>query len=247
MEQKKMTEEKLIYELTDVKRTFKMDDIEVHALRGVNLKVHEGEFIVILGASGSGKTTLLNQLGAIDKPTSGTIKFDGVIVSAYTENERTKFRRDVLGWIFQFHNLIPSLTAVENVMLALELTNVKKDQHARATEALKAVGLEGMENRFPAQLSGGQQQRVAIARALVKKPRIILADEPTGNLDRKTGDHVLQVMRDLCDNEKITFCMVTHDPSFSKEADRLLVMDDGILYEDDKEKLAMYALHTLGE
>ena len=190
--------------------------------------------MIILGASGSGKTTLLNQIGGIDQPTNGKVIVDGNDVSDYNDKQMTEHRKNKIGWIFQFHNLIPSLTAVENVQLALEMMGVKKDQRKRSVEALVAVGLENEIDRFPAQLSGGQQQRVAVARALVKKPQIIVADEPTGNLDKKTGKNIVDLMVKLCKEEGITFCVVTHDPTLASVADRLLIMEDGKLYEDSK-------------
>ncbi|MDH5404258.1 MAG: ATP-binding cassette domain-containing protein, partial [Candidatus Heimdallarchaeota archaeon] len=146
----------------------------------------------------------------------------------------TRHRKEKIGWIFQFHNLIPSLNARENVMLALEMMGDTKNQQQRADEVLGIIGLAGMEERFPAQLSGGQQQRIAIARALVKNPEIIVADEPTGNLDRSTGRAIVDLMLKLCREKSITFCIVTHDPSLTSVADRLLYMEDGILYEDQE-------------
>ncbi|MFV2015950.1 MAG: ABC transporter ATP-binding protein [Candidatus Heimdallarchaeota archaeon] len=218
----------------NITRDFHVGEIEVKALRGVDLDVNKGEFVIILGASGSGKTTLLNQIGGIDQPTNGKVIVDGDDVSDYNDKQMTEHRKNKIGWIFQFHNLIPSLTAVENVQLALEMMGVKKDQRKRSVEALVAVGLENEIDRFPAQLSGGQQQRVAVARALVKKPQIIVADEPTGNLDKKTGKNIVDLMVKLCKDEGITFCVVTHDPALSSVADRLLIMEDGRLYEDSK-------------
>jgi putative ABC transport system ATP-binding protein len=223
--------QKLI-DVNKVTRVFTVGEIEVDALRGVNLEVEPGQFCVILGASGSGKTTLLNQIGAIDNPTSGSVKIAGDEISQYDERQKTKYRKSVVGWIFQFHNLIPSLTARENVQLALEMMDDKENQKEKSIEALQSVGLEGMEDRFPAQLSGGQQQRVAIARALVKKPTIIVADEPTGNLDKKTGDTIVELMHQLCREENITFVVVTHDPSMAGKADKVVYMEDGVLYED---------------
>lgn len=207
----------------------------MHALNGVTLNIHQGEFVVILGASGSGKTTLLNQIGGIDQPTTGNVIVGGIDVTKYNDKQMTDHRKQTIGWIFQFHNLIPSLTSVENVMLALEMMGEKKNQRERSIQALEAVGLYEEIDRFPSQLSGGQQQRVAVARALVKKPRIIVADEPTGNLDKKTGKMVVDVMHNICKTEGITFCVVTHDPSMAKIADRLLIMEDGILHEGKAE------------
>lgn len=231
-----------IIQISDLKRDFKVGEIIVNALRGVNLTVHKGEFIVILGASGSGKTTLLNQIGGIDLPTSGTITVDGENITHFKDKDLTKHRRSKIGWIFQFHNLIPSLTTTENVMLALEMMNDKEDQRKKSNDALRLVGLEEEIDRFPSQISGGQQQRVAIARALVKKPSIIVADEPTGNLDTTTSRTIKDLMRQLCTKEKITFIVVTHDPDMATIADRVLIMEDGVLYEHDQEKLARFGL-----
>ncbi|MHA2029596.1 MAG: ABC transporter ATP-binding protein [Candidatus Kariarchaeaceae archaeon] len=225
----------------NVFREFQVGEITVKALRGVNLEINKGEFVIILGASGSGKTTLLNQIGGIDQPTDGQVIVGGDDVSNYNDKQMTEHRRSQIGWIFQFHNLIPSLTAVENVQLALEMMGVTEDQRERSIEAMVAVGLQDEIDRFPAQLSGGQQQRVAVARALVKKPSIIVADEPTGNLDKKSGKNIVDLMVKLCKDEGITFCVVTHDPALSSVADRLLIMEDGVLYET-KEKYAEFGI-----
>ncbi len=236
-----MTEDTLI-RLIDVKRKFKLGDQEVDALRGVTADIRKGEFVVILGPSGSGKTTLLNQIGGIDHPTSGDVIVGSETISKYSEKELTKYRRRKVGWIFQFHNLIPSLTAGENVKLALEMAEIKQDQDEMTRKAMELVGLGGLENRFPAQLSGGQQQRVAIARAIVKNPEIIVADEATGNLDKTTGKQVIDVMTSICKEQGSTFCLVTHDPNLAHSADRLFIIDDGMLYENDQERMAMYGL-----
>ncbi|MDH5645187.1 MAG: ABC transporter ATP-binding protein [Candidatus Heimdallarchaeota archaeon] len=221
-------------EMLNVTRTFMVGEIEVEALRGISISIKKGEFVVILGASGSGKTTMLNQIGGIDQPTLGVVKIAGNDITNYTDKQMTRHRKEKIGWIFQFHNLIPSLNARENVMLALEMMGDTKNQQQRADEVLGIIGLAGMEERFPAQLSGGQQQRIAIARALVKNPEIIVADEPTGNLDRSTGRAIVDLMLKLCREKSITFCIVTHDPSLTSVADRLLYMEDGILYEDQE-------------
>lgn len=225
----------------NIKRQFQVGEIEVKALRGVDLEINTGEFAIILGASGSGKTTLLNQLGGIDQPSQGSVIIDGQDVSNFNDKQMTEHRRNRIGWIFQFHNLIPSLTAVENVQLALEMMGITENQRERSVEALIAVGLDAEIDRFPAQLSGGQQQRVAVARALVKKPQIIVADEPTGNLDKKSGKNIVDLMVKLCKEEDITFCVVTHDPTLSSVADRLLIMEDGKLFET-KEKYAEFGI-----
>jgi len=189
-----------IIKLNHVSRQFEVGDQTVNALQDVTAIINEGDFVVILGPSGSGKTTLLNQIGGIDHPTSGEVVVGEEKISSYNENLLTKYRRRKVGWIFQFHNLIPSLTAGENVKLALELANIKSNQDEMVSKALTLVGLGGLENRFPAQLSGGQQQRVAIARAIVKNPEIIVADEATGNLDKSTGAQIIDVMVKISKN-----------------------------------------------
>ncbi|MHA1911783.1 MAG: ABC transporter ATP-binding protein [Candidatus Kariarchaeaceae archaeon] len=224
------TKEHLI-EVKNVRRIFKMGEVEVQALKGANLTIDEGEFVVILGPSGSGKTTLLNQIGGIDTPTFGEVIVDGKNISEYSTDELTVHRRDTIGWIFQFFNLIPSLTALENVGLALEMAEDMDNWEERSQESLALVGLGDKGDRFPAQLSGGEQQRVAIARALVKKPKIIVADEPTGNLDWKTGLEVAQVMKNLNQKEGITFAVVSHDISISEMANQVFYMHDGLIYD----------------
>ena len=171
----------------DIGRTYALGEVKVEALKGIDLSVEQGEFIVVLGPSGSGKTTLLNILGGIDTPTEGTITVEGKSISDLNEKNLAAYRRESVGWIFQFFNLIPSLTAEENVALALEMAGDKKKMMERSRETLELVGIPDKAKMFPSQLSGGEQQRVAIARALVKRPKIVLADEPTGNLDWTTG------------------------------------------------------------
>lgn len=223
-----------IIEAKGVKRTFNLGEVEVQALRSIDLEVKKSEFLVILGPSGSGKTTLLNCLGGIDSPTQGTIKVEGTDISSFNETKLSEYRRNRVGWIFQFFNLIPSLTAVENVALALEMAHDKKDMMKRSREALSLVGIPDKANMFPSQLSGGEQQRVAIARALVKKPRIVVADEPTGNLDWVTGNKIADLMKDLNQKEGITFIVVSHDISITGVADRVIHLMDG---EISKEKI----------
>ena len=196
------------------------------------MDIKEGEFILILGKSGSGKTTLLNQIGGIDKPTRGSILFNSTDVTKYKDSQLTKFRSNTIGWIFQFFNLIPSLTAVENVGLGLELAHQYKDMEKMSSEILAKVGLQDKLKSFPAQLSGGQQQRVAIARALVKKPRIVVADEPTGNLDGKTGLEIVDLMKKLNQEENITFIVVSHDNELIRYADRVIYISDGKIEEE---------------
>jgi putative ABC transport system ATP-binding protein len=219
--------EDVMIEVKGMERTFNLGEVEVKALRGIDLVVKKGEFLVILGPSGSGKSTLLNCLGGIDSPTNGTINVDGEDIGNYKEKQLSGYRRNKVGWIFQFFNLIPSLTAVENVALALEMAHDTKDMMKRSQEALDLVGIPDKSNMFPSQLSGGEQQRVAIARALVKKPDIVLADEPTGNLDWVTGQKIADLMRDLNQKEQTTFIVVSHDISITEVADRVLYLMDG--------------------
>lgn len=216
-----------IIEARGIERTFDLGEVKVRALRGIDLDVKREEFLVILGPSGSGKSTLLNCLGGIDSPTKGTITVDGERIDEYREKQLSGYRRNKVGWIFQFFNLIPSLTAVENVALALEMAHDKSDMMIRSRKALELVGIPDKANMFPSQLSGGEQQRVAIARALVKKPDIVLADEPTGNLDWVTGQKIADLMRDLNRNEGSTFLVVSHDTSITQVADRVVNLMDG--------------------
>lgn len=216
-----------IIDAKDLKRSFVLGEVEVKALQGIDLSVRKGEFLVILGPSGSGKTTLLNCLGGIDSPTAGSIMVDGKDIGKFNERKLSDYRRETVGWIFQFFNLIPSLTAVENVALSLDMAHDRKDMMKRSREALDLVGIPDKANMFPSQLSGGEQQRVAIARALVKKPRIVLADEPTGNLDWVTGNMIADLMKDLNRKEGITFIVVSHDISITDVADRVLNLMDG--------------------
>ena len=199
------------------------------ALRGTSLEAEAGSIIALYGRSGSGKTTLLNLLAGLDRPTRGRIEVDGVDLESLGEKGRTLLRRKRLGFVFQFFNLLPTLTALENVLLSLELAGRPDAEAAR--EALASLGLAGKEHRYPHELSGGEQQRVAIARALVKKPALILADEPTGNLDTRTGDEVLQVLANLCRAQGTTLLMATHSPRVSRVADRILCMEDGVIVE----------------
>jgi putative ABC transport system ATP-binding protein len=199
----------------------------VAALRGLRLEVAAGEVVTLLGRSGSGKTTLLNLLAGLDRPTRGRVEVEGADLEALGERGRTLLRRRRIGFVFQFFNLLPTLTALENVALALELAGLP--DRGRARDALRAVGLEGMERRRPNELSGGEQQRVAIARALVKGPAVILADEPTGNLDTATGDLVLDLLSRRCRESGAALLMATHAPLAAQRADRVLRMADGSL------------------
>ncbi len=199
------------------------------ALRGTTFRVEAGQIVALHGRSGSGKTTLLNLLAGLDRPTRGTVEVEGQDLASLGEKGRTRLRRARLGFVFQFFNLLPTLTALENVLLSLELLGRPDPGPARA--ALGAVGLEGKGSRFPHELSGGEQQRVAIARALVKRPAVILADEPTGNLDTRTGDEILDLLASQCRDTGATLLMATHSPRTSRVADRVLRMVDGAVVE----------------
>ncbi|MHA2246348.1 MAG: ABC transporter ATP-binding protein [Candidatus Hodarchaeales archaeon] len=213
--------------VSNVHRDFHIGEITIHALRGINMEVYEGEFVVVLGPSGSGKTTLLNQIGGIDSPTKGSVKIRESDITKWSSGKLSEYRRNKVGWIFQFFNLIPSLRTWENVALSLEFKGTRNGMKKRAKEILEAVGLGDKTDRFPSQLSGGEQQRVAIARALVKNPEIVVADEPTGNLDYVTGQKISDLMKEL--NEKFggTYIVVSHDISITEKADRVFHLRDG--------------------
>jgi putative ABC transport system ATP-binding protein len=215
-----------------IERTYELGEVKVRALRGVDLDVKKGEVLVILGPSGSGKTTLLNILGGIDTPTAGSVTVNHMNIEGYKEKQLSQFRRENVGWIFQFFNLIPSLTAVENVALALEMARDTDKMMERSHETLALVGIADKANMFPSQLSGGEQQRVAIARALVKKPKMVLADEPTGNLDWETGQKIADLMKTLNVREGITFVIVSHDISITQVADRVIHLRDGKIIKE---------------
>jgi putative ABC transport system ATP-binding protein len=201
----------------------------VEALRGVNFRVEPGDFVSILGPSGSGKSTMLNLIGALDKPTSGTLLIDGVDISKLNDNQLAELRLKI-GFVFQFFNLIPRLTAHDNVELSMSIANMNKAQRKkRALELLETVGLKDRVNHKPAELSGGQQQRVAIARALANNPKFLLLDEPTGNVDSKTASEVLALIGKLNVEEKVSIIMVTHDEKLAHEANRTVQMLDGLI------------------
>ena len=206
--------------------------VVTEALRGANLDAAPGEVLALFGKSGSGKTTLLNMLAGLDRPTRGMIEIDGKNLESLGEAGRTELRRSRLGFVFQFFNLLPTLTAFENVYLALELAGKLNPEAARA--ALEKVGLKGKESRYPHELSGGEQQRIAIARAIVKEPALILADEPTGNLDTVTGNQILEILTERCRESAMSLIMVTHTPLACQYADRILKMVDGVITEDKK-------------
>ena len=216
-------------------RIFKETAQEVRAVDGVTLEIEQGEFTAIVGPSGSGKTTLLNMIGGLDAPTSGQILIDGNDIATLSEKQITDFRLRNIGFVFQAYNHIPVLTAKENVSFIMELQGKKADEAAQRTmEVLKAVGLEGREDSRPAKLSGGQQQRVAVARALASKPKFILADEPTANLDSKSAENLLEMMEKLNEQEKITFIFSTHDPRIMAKARRIITLEDGKVVKNER-------------
>ena len=221
-------------EVAEVKKSFRSGDRTVEALRGVTCNIPKGRFAFIVGPSGSGKSTLLYLLGALDRPTTGTIVVGGMDITAMTEAEQNLYRRDRIGFIFQAFNLISNLTAVENVVVPYLPRGVSPDLLARAAELLRQVGLGDRLDHRPYQLSGGEQQRVAIARALIKDPDVVLADEPTGELDSKTGDEIYRILRRLQADRGTTLVVVTHDRRFITPDDLVLEIQDGLLKVDDR-------------
>lgn len=217
-----------ILEAIDLHRTYQMGEVAVHALRGVDLKVRRGEFLVILGVSGSGKSTLLHLLGALDRPTQGNVFVEGQDLSLLDDNQLADVRLRRVGFVFQFFNLMPQLTAQANVELPLKFAEVPTAMaQQRSSDLLTQVGLSERRDHIPSELSGGEQQRVAIARALANNPRIILADEPTGNLDTNTGAEIIQLLRELNQRQKLTVVVVGHDQRLTTVADRIIEMRDG--------------------
>jgi putative ABC transport system ATP-binding protein len=229
------TEARPVIELDHLHKTYTMGDVEVHALRGVSLQIREGEFVAIMGASGSGKSTMMNIIGCLDRPTRGTYTLDGQDVSQLTKDERADIRSQKIGFVFQGFNLLSRTSAIENVELPMLYSGIDStERQRRATEALTSVGLTGKEQNHPNQLSGGQQQRVAIARALVNQPALILADEPTGNLDSRTSVEVMEIFQRLNRERGITLVLVTHEPDIAEYAQRVIVFKDGRIKKDYK-------------
>ncbi|EGQ8283283.1 macrolide ABC transporter ATP-binding protein [Vibrio parahaemolyticus] len=215
-------------------KTYNPDsDFPVHAVQHVDLEIKQGEFVAIMGPSGSGKTTLLNMLGGIDAPTSGSVEIDGCLISDMSEKELIAYRRDNIGFIFQDYSLLPVLTALENVEFVMQLQGkTERECRERATSLLEQVGLAQQMHKRPSKMSGGQQQRVAVARALAPKPRFVMADEPTANLDAKSTSELLDIMEQLSEQEGTTFIFSTHDPRVIKRAHRIIVFEDGRLARD---------------
>ena len=213
----------------DVKKSYGSGNAQINALDGVDFEINKGEFCILLGSSGAGKTTLLNMLGGMDVVTSGKIEFDGRVVSDFGKRELIEYRRHDVGFVFQFYNLIPNLTALENVEIAAQLCK----NPIPANEALDMVGLTERANNFPAQLSGGEQQRVAIARALAKNPRLLLCDEPTGALDYVTGKSVLKLLYELSKERGTTVIIITHNQAIAPMADRIIKIKSGKIYSNE--------------
>ena len=224
--------------IDNLHKSFYDGDLELKVLKGVNLDIYSSEILTIMGASGVGKSTLLHILGTLDRPTTGSIFYEDKDITTFSERQLTRFRNDAIGFVFQFHQLLPEFTALENVAMGRLIRGAKDtkegdekygniDSHAEAEQLLESVGLSERLNHFPSQLSGGERQRVAIARALVNQPKVILADEPTGNIDDKTSQAVLDVLHDINERLKQTFIIVTHDSRVSERADRTVHLVDG--------------------
>ena len=212
-----------LIEFKNIVKSYTMGDITINASDGVNFIVNRGEFVVIVGASGAGKTTILNLLGGMDSPTSGSILVDGENIALYDEKKLTEYRRNDIGFVFQFYNLVQNLTALENVELASQISQKPLD----ARNVLERVGLADRMMNFPAQLSGGEQQRVAIARAIAKNPKLLLCDEPTGALDYQTGKAILSLLREMCDTYQMTVIVITHNSALTPMADRVIKIKNG--------------------
>jgi len=221
------TDVKTLFELTDVSKIYRMGEVDVPVLHNVNLQIYESEMLVIVGPSGSGKSTLLNIIGGIDSPTTGSVEFQSRDLAQLSERELTTYRRENVGFVFQFYNLVPTLTARENVLVSTEVAKTPLDPD----EALELVGLGDRKDHFPSQLSGGEQQRVAIARALAKDPKLLLCDEPTGALDLTTGRMVLGLLNRLCEELGKTVILITHNTPISHLAHRIIMLGEGTIAE----------------
>ncbi len=217
-------------EFTGVKKRYSVGEVNIDALRGVDFQVEKGEICVIVGASGAGKTTILNILGGMDDVTEGSVRLDGVDITKFTEKQMTMYRRNDVGFVFQFYNLVQNLTALENVELASQLCGNRQSP----ADILDEVGLADRKDNFPSQLSGGEQQRVAIARALAKSPKLLLCDEPTGALDYNTGKQILKLLQDMARKEGMTVIIITHNSALTAMADRIVRVRNGIITETGK-------------
>lgn len=219
-----------IIKVKHLEKTYQDNGVPVHAIRGIDLNISKGEFLVIAGPSGSGKTTLLNMIGALDKPTKGSIYFEGEDITKKSKTELSSFRLHRLGFIFQAYNLIPVLTALENIEFSMMLLGVpEKEREEKALKLMEELGIKDLANKQPNEMSGGQQQRVAVARAIINNPSIVLADEPTANLDSKTAGHLLDLMQKMNEEKDITFIFSSHDKQVMNRAKRLLILKDGLI------------------
>ena len=226
-----------LLEAKDVKKTYRMGKVLVPALQGITFDVAEGEFVAVFGPSGSGKSTLLHVLGGLDRPDEGEVSVDGIGFSTLNDNALAEVRLRKIGFVFQFFNLLPRLSALRNVELPLTLADVpEKDSIKKAEDMLRLVGLEDRIDHRPSEMSGGEQQRVAMARALINDPKIVLADEPTGNLDTNTGGEIVQLMKRLNKEKEQTFVVVTHDPAIAETVDRILYLKDGLIQKVKEER-----------
>lgn len=219
-----------IIKVKNLEKTYQDNGVPVHAIRGIDLNISKGEFLVIAGPSGSGKTTLLNMIGALDKPTKGNIYFEGEDITKKSKTELSRFRLHKLGFIFQAYNLIPVLTALENIEFSMMLLGIpEKEREEKALKLMEELGIKELANKRPNEMSGGQQQRVAVARAIINNPSIVLADEPTANLDSKTAGHLLDLMQKMNEEKNITFIFSSHDKQVMNRAKRLLILKDGLI------------------
>ena len=223
-----------LIELAGITKSYQLDEVLVEALRGVTLSIDQGEFVALVGPSGSGKSTLMNTLGCLDRPTAGTYKLAGKETAKMSRDQRARIRNEQIGFVFQSFNLLQRTSAIENVELPLMYRRgvTASQRRRRAVDLLQRVGLDDRMGHHPGQLSGGQQQRVAVARALINEPNLLLGDEPTGNLDSKTSDDMMQLFRDLHQRDRITIILVTHDPDVARAANRQIVLKDGLVVCD---------------
>ncbi len=235
MEQTEPNGSDIVVECVNLRKSYILGEVKVEALRGINMQIKRGELIAIMGPSGCGKTTLLNIIGSLDYPTSGKIILEGKDISDATEKELTRIRRKSVGFVFQFYNLLPVLSALENVELPMLIAGVSKEgRNKRALELLEKVDLIGRKDHKPDELSGGERQRVAIARSLANNPAILLADEPTGDLDTETGGAVLKLLKEVNKTENQTLVLVTHDSSIAKQSERIFHIKDGMISSIEK-------------
>lgn len=230
-----MSKKDILVKAKDLTKVYQMGDVEVHALRGLSMEIERGEVVSIMGPSGSGKSTLMNTIGCLDRPTSGEYYLDGEEVANMSDDQLADVRNRKVGFVFQSFNLLPRVTAITNVELPLRYSGVpRKERRQKAIDALTSVGLGDRVGHRPNELSGGEQQRVAIARALVNDPAIIMADEPTGNLDTKSGDEIMEILLDLNKKHGTTLIIVTHDPEVAEQTERVISIRDGVVVKEEK-------------